>query len=308
VCFTDRQHDTDFDGYWSEPDASEAAVSWKAEDGIWEYRNRKRAHECPAGPIPNSKFTATTCQLPGWNARTFVQLLGHGNTLWYVGDSVTRQMLLATASLLHESGLRVEEDAPGVLSKVELNDGRNGRHFCLRASGAVSFRICHEWYDEFHVDVHHPASSPLWQFFEQRTLETDWVVMNLGLHSHAISPQSMTRLFSARRRYCTARDWQCSKLVWRETSPQHFAHSPGGLHVSSRASGPADAGQAQNENAPMVFVGDKLCEPHRPEEYAKANHYNLELEKTLLEFPEVFRVRIYGPRQTWTDRLHVKHG
>jgi hypothetical protein len=157
----------------------------------------------------------------------------------------------------------------------------------------VSFRLCHKRYDEFHLDHQQPAESSLWQFFQQRTKKTEWVVMNLGLHSHAISPESMTQLFSARRRYCTARDWQCSKLVWRETSPQHFAHSPGGLH-RSRPSGSADVDQ---QNAPMVFAGDSLCEPHKPEDYDKANHYNLELEKTLLEFPEVFRVRVRANQQ-----------
>jgi hypothetical protein len=135
VCFADREHEIDFDGYWSEPDANEAAVRWKAQDRIWDNTNRKRAQECPPGPIPNSKFTATTCRLPGWNPRTFVQLLGHGNTLWYVGDSVTRQMLLATASLLHQYGLRVEQDGPGEQRKLELYDRRNGGHFCLRAGG-----------------------------------------------------------------------------------------------------------------------------------------------------------------------------
>lgn len=165
----------------------------------------------------------------------------------------------------------------------------------------VSFRLCHEWYDEFHLDKHYPAESSLWRFFQQRTKQTDWVVMNLGMHSHAISPESMTQLFSARRRYCTARNWQCSKLVWRETSPQHFAHSPGGLHVSS-GSGSADVDQ---QNAPMVFVGDSLCEPHKPEDYDKANHYNLELEKTLMEFPEVFRVRIPANEQIHNRRVHT---
>jgi hypothetical protein len=46
------------------------------------------------------RFDATSCWLPPMDNRAFVNLIGPNRTLWYVGDSIMRQMFESQACAL----------------------------------------------------------------------------------------------------------------------------------------------------------------------------------------------------------------
>jgi hypothetical protein len=224
-----------------------------------------------------------------------VAQVGHNKTLWIVGDSTSRQFFTALSCLLERAtGLpprlleaprdrasipRVLLDDKGYVQKLASQSGALraglGNHLKLFA---IPQCILVPTAADGHCTVCYVASImaveglPILQRIGVDRTET--VVMNWGLHGgQEKNPASVLEaLLSGWREFCRTRGGQCARLVWRETSAQHFSGSAGGLYSRTAS---------------------KPCVAHNVSDYRNNNKLNLEVDDTLAAYPEVLKLPVW---------------
>jgi hypothetical protein len=143
-------------------------------------------------------FTPDDCSLGPFDADVLLASIGPGNTLWYVGDSVTAQMFFSTGCLLEAAGFsprwaevewkrlgRVPKEArpqrSGFTNMIDSDPNKGGvgalhRKCVLVAAGGGNVRMCsvftspHELLQKFPRLLQRIAGHP-----------SDTVVMNFGV-------------------------------------------------------------------------------------------------------------------------------
>jgi hypothetical protein len=215
--------------------------------------------------------------------------VGPGKTLWVVGDSVSRQFFAALSCLLERAtGLpprlleaprdrvsipQVLLDKKGYVHKLASSTGDRLKLFdvprCILVPTAT--------HPDGHCTVCYVSSMisveglPILQRIGGDRTET--VVVNWGLHGkRGMVVPHLEALLSGWRKFCRTRDGRCARLVWRETSAQHFATSAGGLY-SQGASQP--------------------CVAHNGSDYSHNNKLNLAMNDTLAAYPEVLKLPVW---------------
>jgi hypothetical protein len=215
-----------------------------------------------------------------------VAQVGRNKTLWVVGDSVSRQFFAALSCLLERAtGLppRLLE-APRDRSSIPqvLQDDKGYVHKLSRFGGGVTLFAIPQCILVPTADGH----CTVCYVWSMKTVEglsilqrigvdrTETVVMNWGLHIWASKnpARDLEALLSGWREFCRTRDGRCARLVWRETSAQHFSGSAGGLY-SQTASTP--------------------CVAHTVSDYRNNNKLNLEVNDTLAAYPEVLKLPVW---------------
>jgi hypothetical protein len=282
LCFSSRADEQSFTGVWS-PGPPEGD-SW---DNCEHPAVIIKHHLCDVrhpqfqklGRTLDDRFDATSCWLPPMNYQAFVGLIGPNRTLWYVGDSIMRQMFEAQVcaferfrpaerpwGLSHVELMKdqVHHSVSMLLEKEEKRHHKHPTqpadtgHFVSRCVTLVDgTRICHLW------TTHAEELMDILQVIGRNPRE--YVVTNFGLHKNSLPRNSETLKEQLRRWSAMCADGDCARLVWRETSPQHF-HTPGGLFDEA----------LKNKN--------QWCAPHMAEHAALADKYNIENRPVLLRF------------------------
>jgi hypothetical protein len=112
VCFTDRRDEQRIDGAWQEASHPPA---YRECTGLLLYFGRSNPRNCSLGadgePVArrHQEFHATSCMLPPMDVQDFAQVIGHGATLWFLGDSVTGQMARSLVCTMRAGGFTIEE-------------------------------------------------------------------------------------------------------------------------------------------------------------------------------------------------------
>jgi hypothetical protein len=105
VCFTDRRDEMRIDGQWR--DATHPPAYHQCTDVLGNAHNSI----CPTGtagkPEAPRDFHATSCVLPPMDAQDFAQVIGHGATLWFIGDSISEQMISSLLCLMRAGGFDI---------------------------------------------------------------------------------------------------------------------------------------------------------------------------------------------------------
>jgi hypothetical protein len=102
VCFTDRRDEQGIDGKWRaspQPPAYPECTVGHAYNG-----------RCPMGAEGKRRhqdFHATSCVLPPMDVQDFAQVIGHGATLWFIGDSISEQMISSLLCLMRAGGFDI---------------------------------------------------------------------------------------------------------------------------------------------------------------------------------------------------------
>jgi hypothetical protein len=217
-----------------------------------------------------------------------VAQVGHNKTLWIVGDSVSRQFFAALSCLLERAtGLpprlleapRDRASIPAVLldkkgyvhklSKPGINVNLFDVPQCILVPTATHpdghCTVCYVW------STYSFEGLPILQRIGVDRTET--VVLNWGLHTKYTKhpARDLEALLSGWRKFCRTRDGRCARLVWRETSAQHFG-TAGGLYSKG---------------------AHQPCVAHNVSDYSHNNKLNLEVEDTLAAYPEVLKLPVW---------------
>ena len=215
--------------------------------------------------------------------------MGHNKTLWIVGDSTSRQFFAALSCLLERATglpprlLAAPRDRASIPRVLQDNKGHVQK--LARQTDAIRLKlfgipqcILVPTAADGHCTVCYVASImaveglPILQRIGVDRTET--VVMNWGLHGgQEKNPASVLEaLLSGWREFCRTRGGQCARLVWRETSAQHFSGSAGGLYSRTAS---------------------KPCVAHNVSDYRNNNKLNLEVDDTLAAYPEVLKLPVW---------------
>jgi hypothetical protein len=95
-----------------------------------------------------------------------------------------------------------------------------------------------------------------------------WAQVHYERGEEGILAEALDQLLGQWEDFCTERNGQCSQLIWRETTPQHFE---GGFFQDA---------QSLNEE----------CVALRPSELETGNAYNLATDPILRKYPRVLRL------------------
>jgi hypothetical protein len=229
------------------------------------------------------EFYATSCTLPPMDALDLMRVIGLGATLWFLGDSVTVQMFMALVCALQAGGATLDPIFRDYRGKSHIPKKHIPKQHvpperpcptcpyeCVpvhHVDGRISVRICvlKTYYTETMYDDLVYLNSNAHQTNHQETL-----VVNYGLHHETTLYEEI---------HSTLQRWQVYRpptgrklrLVWRDTSPQHFAQKPdGGFHGV--------------KHGPCVAIGDMRAawEPYQ------------NMTAILSEFPEIHRLPIWS--------------
>jgi hypothetical protein len=216
-----------------------------------------------------------------------VAQVGHNKTLWIVGDSTSRQFFVALSCLLERATglpprlLAAPRDRASIPRVLQDNKGHVQK--LARQTDAIRLKLFGipqcilvptAARPDGHCTVCYVSN---WMAGEGLPIlqrigvdRTETVVVNWGLHRFPASV--LEALLSGWREFCRTRGGQCARLVWRETSAQHFSGSAGGLY-SRTASTP--------------------CVAHNVSDYRNNNKLNLEVDDTLAAYPEVLKLPVW---------------
>jgi hypothetical protein len=212
VCFTDRRDEQGIDGKWRaspQPPAYPECTVGHAYNG-----------RCPMGAEGKRRhqdFHATSCVLPPMDVQDFAQVIGHGATLWFIGDSITGQMIRSLVCTMRAGGFTLDEKK------------RVRKVYCIimtHRQSHRSARVCM---------MHANTSAELFETLlltdanAHKTHHQETLVLNFGLHHEQTDYHEIYHALERWQAYRppTRRKLQ---LVWRDTSPQHFPEK-GGLYT-----------------------------------------------------------------------------
>ena len=199
------------------------------------------------------------CKLQLLEPSGLLDVIGTGNTLWYIGDSMTSEMYISTLCVLKDFALPYFQTG-----KVIPNPIRAANKLRVSASSCVKFvrdiRICF-------LKSRRAAelSSLLKDLYGKGWKTDDFLVINYGLHVNSTLQTDIRNAFTTYgRKFRNTRGEPL--ILWRETSAQHFVN-PGGVYTPEALKMP--------------------CAPLREENYLLANAINLEIRGLLdeLEIP-----------------------
>jgi hypothetical protein len=216
--------------------------------------------------------------------------VGHNKTLWIVGDSVSRQFFGALSCILERgTGLpprlleapRDRASIPAVLldkkGYVHRLNQETGDHLKSFFAKPQCILVPSATHPNGHCTVCYVSSMVALEGLSILTrIGTDpaeRIVINWGLHQarHKAVPH-LDAVLAGYREFCRKRDGRCARLVWRETSAQHFAGSAGGMYSKG---------------------AHQPCVAHNVSDYSHNNKLNLEVEDTLAAYPEVLKLPVW---------------
>jgi hypothetical protein len=272
VCFTDRRDEQKIDGEWRA--ATHPPVYSDFRGCMLGHKGLAGSHGarlCPMGvegKRRNQDFHATSCVLPPMDVQDFAQVIGHGATLWFIGDSVTEQMTSSLVCTMRAGGFTVVMDNFG---KTLRAGGFKivKSMYCIimtHPQSNRSARVCMTYAD---------ATAKLFEFLllinanAHHTDHQETLVLNFGLHHDQTDNHEIYHALERWQAYHppTRRKLQ---LVWRDTSPQHFPEK-GGLFN-------------RTVTLPCMPIDDMR---------AAFTPYN-DITRMLSKFPEVHRLPIWS--------------
>jgi len=163
----------------------------------------------------HQEFHATSCMLPPMDVQDFAQVIGHGATLWFLGDSVTGQMSRSLVCTMRAGGFTIEEiETVKTMSCIIMTHPQSSR----------SARVCFKRQARAGAPAKLFESLLLINANAHTTDHQETLVLNFGLHTsryldiqHALERWERYRPPTGRK----------LRLVWRDTSPQHFPEKGG---------------------------------------------------------------------------------
>ena len=177
----------------------------------------RRGESLPEPHHVLKQFHATSCALPAFDATGFARVIGHGATLWFMGDSIMDQMISSLVCLMRAGGFAAEGQRFG------------SRHcYVMTAASNRSFRVCRE------KSFNSTSVLPTLLRFNHNAHQTahqETVVVNFGLHYDQTDYGEVKNSLQQWRRFQPARKL---RLVWRDTSPQHFLEHGGLFNRTTR--------------------------------------------------------------------------
>ena len=261
VCFTDRRDEQKIDGEWRA--ATHPRVYSDFRGCMLGHKGLAGSHGarlCPMGvegKRRNQDFHATSCVLPPMDVQDFAQVIGHGATLWFIGDSITGQMIRSLVCTMRAGGFTLDEKK------------RVRKVYCIimtHRQSHRSARVCM---------MHANTSAELFETLlltdanAHKTHHQETLVLNFGLHHEQTDYHEIYHALERWQAYRppTRRKLQ---LVWRDTSAQHFPEK-GGLFN-------------RTVTLPCMPIDDMR---------AAFTPYN-DITRMLSKFPEVHRLPIWS--------------
>ncbi|KAG5183530.1 hypothetical protein JKP88DRAFT_198936 [Tribonema minus] len=270
-----RSEPSDGEGI-TEKDAARDAPYWDL-SCPWEWSKFSCAHQgqtakAIASFALSQKLEGEDCRLNPFDAQAFLALLGRRKIV-FVGDSLTRQMFTSLLCLLHASpAVRVVSDTIEWSTKWSClrlpNCIERGRHSgftkgCVTftpaaASAAASatgggapeadaLEVCYDYKDDGELVAFAMLRHP------DLRARRDIVVANSGIHMTLRERSYDMTHYVAHARADAAR---LPIAVYRETSPQHFEGTAGGLYFKGKSS-------FKRCKDSVVLAEEPLSEPER---------------------------------------------
>lgn len=265
TCFTDRADEHHIEGEWT-TEGYIAPYDECKEKALGHPRNSQcnlpTLQAAAGGASLLKRFHATSCMLPPFDATGFARVIGHGATLWFLGDSLMDQQMDSLMCLMHAGGFAIEGTVSAavrlgpVKCKIMTDTKGSKRSFRMCRSKRFATRSMLSMLLRFNHNAHHTA--------HQET-----VVVNFGLHSDTTDYGEVR---DALRQWSAYQPTRKLRLVWRDTSPQHFNERGGLFNRTTR-----------NVTLPCLPIDD-LRAAFAPYE---------EVTRMLADFPDVHRLPIW---------------
>jgi len=254
VCFTDRSDEQRIDGEWrpaTHPPAYRVCTDILSNEHKSLCSTRAKGEPVNLG---HQEFHATSCVLLPMDEQDFARVIGHGATLWFIGDSVTAQMSSSLVCALRAGGFTVTSEKIRGVKCFILTHPR------FNHSARVCSYITYTSSNLFKVLMRLNADA-------HKTEYQETLVLNFGLHVDKTDYHGIHTALGQWQAYRppTGRKLQ---LVWRDTSPQHFSEK-GGLY-----------NHTNNSTTPCAPIDDMRAawEPYQ------------NMTAMLSEFPEIHRL------------------
>jgi len=269
-CFIRGRRAFDLSGYWINRTNTDRQYYYTntckdKEMTKFAFCNKKEHPNCPwimghywcgnerSKRIEVLDYITSNCKLQLLEPGSLLGVIGKGNTLWYVGDSMTSQMYISTLCILKDFALPYFQSG-----RVISNPMKPSNKLRVSASSCVEFvkdiRICF-------VKSRKAAELPgiMKMLYENSWKSDDFLVINYGLHPNSTFKPDIINAFKTHgEKFRNIRGE--SSIIWRETSAQHFIN-PGGVYTPEALKMP--------------------CAPLKEENYHLANAMNLEIRGLL---------------------------
>jgi len=137
--------------------------------------------------LENLHYETHHCQLPLLEPHSLLNKIGSGNTLWYIGDSMTSEMYISTLCILRGFALPEFQRGEVIQSPIgKVNKLRVSTSSCVKFVHQI--RVCFvESKKAFELyDILHKLHEKFWN-------PNDYIIINYGLHPNSTSEVDIKR-------------------------------------------------------------------------------------------------------------------